>query len=296
MITYNACPACSGRDIHEVLRVKDFTVSGRVFPVCHCDNCTLRFTQDVPGDMEIGAYYQSADYVSHTDTRKGLINKLYHLVRNLTLKSKRKLIEKGFVGNAGRILDYGCGTGAFLHEMKQAGWEIAGLEPDPGARGLARKLNGENIIAPDSFHLFPDNHFDRITLWHVLEHVHLLHKTMKQLHRVLKPGGKIFIAVPNYTSMDAAYYGSSWAAWDVPRHLYHFSPTSMKKLLPASGFSLQSVHPMWFDSFYVSMLSEKYKTGNNHYLRAFYKGIQSNVRAIQNKELCSSLIYMAIKE
>jgi SAM-dependent methyltransferase len=296
MTKFAQCPVCSGFDIHEVLIVKDYTVSGKTFPVFQCNVCTARFTQDIPGETEIGAYYQSDNYISHSDTREGLINKLYHQVRNLTLKHKRKLIEGQSGGAKGSILDYGCGTGAFIHEMQNAGWKITGLEPDIKARDLARKLNGSNIFPPDYIASLSDKQFDIITLWHVLEHVHRLHPTLKQLNRVMKPGSSIFIAVPNYTSDDAKAYGSAWAAWDVPRHLYHFSPLSMKKLLAANGFKLTAIHPMWFDSFYVSMLSEKYLRGKNNHLSAFFNGLRSNMNALVNKEICSSLIYVAVKD
>jgi SAM-dependent methyltransferase len=295
MTTYDRCPLCFGSDIREVLRVRDFTVSGEFFPICSCSQCTARFTQQIPGETEIGAYYQSDEYISHSDTRKGVINKLYHAVRSITLKDKRKMIEKAVAGRKGSILDYGCGTGAFLHEMQETGWQTSGLEPDIHARELARKLNGADIFPAEYIHSFPDNHFDVITLWHVLEHVHRLHPTLKQLSRILKPGGKIFIAVPNYTCADAQIYGANWAAWDVPRHLYHFSPMSMKKLLPLHGFNLTAVHPMWFDSFYISMLSEKYRSGHNHLLRAFFNGLKSNMLARRDKEKCSSIIYIAKK-
>jgi 2-polyprenyl-3-methyl-5-hydroxy-6-metoxy-1,4-benzoquinol methylase len=296
MTKFDHCPVCSAKDIHEVLIIKDFTVSGKTFPVFHCSICSARFTQDIPGETEIGAYYQSNNYISHTDTREGLINKLYHLVRSITLKNKRKLVERLSPGAKGTILDYGCGTGAFLQEMQQAGWKITGLEPDNKARELAQKLNGSNIFTPDYISSIPDQQFDCISLWHVLEHVHRLHPTMKQLNRVMKPGAGIFIAVPNYTCNDAKAYGAAWAAWDVPRHLYHFSPESMKKLLAANGFKLTAIHPMWFDSFYVSMLSEKYLRGKNNLLRAFFIGLRSNIKALINKEHCSSLIYVAVKE
>lgn len=295
MTTYDRCPVCSGTHFHEVMQVKDYTVSRKFFPVCHCSDCSFRFTQHIPNDQEIGAYYKSEDYISHTDTRKGLVSKLYHAVRGITLKGKRKMIGKLVRGKSGKILDYGCGTGAFLHEMKTAGWETTGLEPDPGARQMAVKLNGEQVFPPDYIRSLPENHFDIITLWHVLEHVHRLKYTLDHLNRVLKPGGFILIAVPNYTSADAQNYGPYWAAWDVPRHLYHFSPESMKKLLPEHGFKLTEIHPMWFDSFYVSMLSEKYRESGNQYLGALYQGLKSNLLAMRNNEECSSLIYVAVK-
>lgn len=296
MIRYQYCPICKGSAIAPAIQVKDFSVSGEFFPVYECRDCTARFTQDVPEENAIHPYYEFPDYISHTDTRKGLVNNLYHRVRKITLASKRRMVEKFSGKSSGALLDYGSGTGAFLHEMKSAGWNVSGLEPDPGARDKALQLYGITLSTPDQLHLIPDESVDVITLWHVLEHVHALHETMSHLKRVLKMGGIIFIAVPNYTSTDAQLYKSKWAAWDVPRHLYHFSPKAVKKLFDLHGIHFIQTIPMWFDSFYVSMLSEKYRTGKTGLFSAFVNGLKSNFKAMGEQERCSSLIYVGTRQ
>lgn len=292
MIHYTHCPVCKSDSIQPVLKAKDHTVSQEEFPVWHCNNCTARFTQDVPAQAEIGAYYASADYISHSDTREGLINNLYHLVRKRTLASKMKLVMKETGVNKGQVLDIGCGTGAFLATMKKAGWMITGLEPDASARTKAVELYGIDPLEPQQlFELRPAN-YEAITMWHVLEHVHELHEYIKQIASLLPEKGKLFIAVPNYTSKDADIYKENWAAYDVPRHLYHFSPQSMEQLLKTYDLRLIACKPMWFDSFYVSMLSEKYKNGKGNILKAFFNGFLSNVKALRNTRRCSSVVYV----
>ena len=251
-----------------------------------------RFTQDVPDAESIGSYYKSKDYISHSNTSKGLINRLYQVVRKRTLKQKRKLICKVTDINQGDLLDVGSGTGAFVNEMQRNGWKAVGLEPDAGAREVAQNIfNCELKNIDDLFHLTP-NSFDAITIWHVLEHVHDLHNYIHQLKNLLKQTGKIIIAVPNYTSFDAFVYKEYWAAYDVPRHLYHFSPTSMKYLVEKNGMHLKDVKPMWFDSFYVSLLSSKYKSGKTKWLNAMWTGLRSNLKAMNDNRKCSSVIYI----
>lgn len=291
-IVFDHCPFCNSEKIHPVLVAKDYTVSQENFEVWHCSTCTNRFTQSIPDIQNIGPYYQSATYVSHSDTDKGLINRLYHLVRSYTLGSKRKMITRISGLNQGVLLDIGAGTGAFANTMLQAGWEVTGLEPDPIARENAKQKHGIHLRSAEEVYSLPASSFDVITLWHVLEHVHDLHGYFKQFKQLLKPGGKLVIAVPNYTSKDASQYGQYWAAWDVPRHLYHFSPAGMKHLAGLHGFTVQSMHPMWFDAFYVSMLSEQYKNGKGNLLGAFFTGLMSNLNAIGDKRKCSSLIYI----
>ncbi len=290
-IHYTHCPACGSDAIQQVLHAKDYTVSQQVFAIWHCNSCTLRFTQDVPGEQAIGNYYQSDNYISHSNTGKGLVNRLYHLVRRFTLSSKKKLVEKVSGKNTGQLLDVGAGTGAFAGFMQQHGWRVTGLEPDAGARTRAKELHGISLLETDALFQLPEGSFDVITMWHVLEHVHALHKYLDQLKTLLKPGGILLIAVPDYTSEDAAIYQQYWAAYDVPRHLYHFSPASMRKLIARHGMAVKNIRPMWFDSFYVSMLSERYKNGKSNLVKAFWNGLRSNMAASGNKERCSSVIY-----
>ena len=293
MIVYNSCPNCGSKNISLALSAKDYTVSGKEFEIWECKDCTLRFTQNVPGKENIGAYYESQNYISHSDTSKGLVNNLYHKVRKRTLIQKRNLIENITGLKKGNILDVGAGTGAFLNTMKIANWNGIGIEPDKNAREKAKELYGIRLEESEKFYSLPSHNFDAITLWHVLEHVHDLNEYIEQLKKLLSANGNLFIAVPNYTSKDAKIYKEFWAAYDVPRHLYHFSPTAMKNLLNSHGFKIEKIKPMWFDSIYVSMLSEQYKTGNSHPIKAMVNGSISNLTTLFDNSKCSSLIYIA---
>ena len=292
MIHYSCCPVCGGEDIQFKLAVKDHTVSQKEFPVWQCNACTARFTQDVPGENEIGGYYASENYVSHSDTRTGIVNRLYHVIRRLTLRSKRRIVIKETGMAKGTVLDIGCGTGAFIHHMHNAGWETTGLEPDEAARKKADELYALNPLEPSRLFELQPAYYNAITMWHVLEHVHNLHGYLQQVSELLAPGGRLLIAVPNYTSYDAGFYKEHWAAWDVPRHLYHFSPACMNQMLKKFNLQLLICKPMWYDSFYVSMLSEQYKHGKGNLIRASWVGLVSNLKAMWNIGKCSSVIYI----
>ena len=294
-ITYEECPACKSSHIQPCLETKDFTISRETFVIWHCNSCSLRFTQNVPTADAIGRYYQSNNYISHSDTKKGIINRLYHSVRNITLNQKRKLVQRATGLKTGSLLDIGAGTGAFANAMKQANWNITALEPDETARSNAKKNYDLNLrLSEELFYQKPES-FDVITLWHVLEHVHELHLYLQAFQTILKKNGVLIIAVPNYTSFDADYYKEYWAAYDVPRHLYHFSPQSMKLLMQQFMFVVTEMKPMPFDSFYVSMLSETYQTGHNNYTNAFLTGLKSNLRAYGKPANSSSVIYIIKK-
>jgi len=292
IIQYTNCPSCHSDKIRPALSAIDYTVSRESFGIWQCENCSLRFTQNVPDAASIGPYYRSDDYISHTNTDKGLVNRLYHLVRKQTLSDKYRLILSATRIQQGKLLDIGAGTGAFVAHVKENGWEVTGLEPDETARERASAVHGVQLL--DAAHLYslaPDT-FDAITLWHVLEHVHDLHPYVEQLKRLIKRGGRIFIAVPNYTSYDATVYQGAWAAYDVPRHLYHFSPDAMERLVGIHDLQLHFSRPMWYDSVYISMLSEKYRNGRGNAVKGIAVGLLSNARAFIDKSKCSSLIYV----
>jgi len=294
-VHYSRCPVCASTGIARLFTTKDYTVSGEEFEIFQCSSCGLRFTQDPPDAASIGRYYKSQEYISHTDTSKGLINKLYRLVRKKTLKQKRRLVEKETGIKQANLLDAGSGTGSFAAEMKSAGWQVTGLEPDADARRVAEKVNDIKLLHTDELFNLPPGSYDAITLWHVLEHVHELSSYLKQFKILLKENGKLIIAVPNYTSLDAAVYKQYWAGYDAPRHLYHFSPPIMQKLMDKENLKVIGIKPMWYDSFYVSLLSSKYKTGKTNWLAALWTGFRSNINAIGDKEKCSSLIYIISK-
>jgi len=294
-VHYTHCPVCNNSEIHPLLTVKDYSVSGEDFVVWQCSQCTLRFTQDVPDEASIAPYYKSPDYISHTNTSKGAINKAYQQVRAFTLKQKAKTIQQYTGLQQGKLLDIGAGAGAFLLQMKKEGWEVTGVEPDEDARKVASRDFKLHLQEPSFLENLPQHSFDAITLWHVLEHVHQLHQQVALLKKLLKPHGKIFIAVPNYQAVDADIYGLQWAAYDVPRHLYHFSPKSMETLMQQHGLKVIIKKPMWFDSFYISLLSSKYRHGKTKWLGALLSGLRSNFMTFTNKNRCSSITYIIEK-
>lgn len=293
-IHYTHCPVCSSTKINSLFTVKDYSVSGEEFAIWQCAGCTLRFTQDVPGEDSIGPYYASQNYISHSNTNKGLLNKLYQRVRKFTLEQKAKLIIEA-TKERGSMLDVGAGIGAFLSVMKGQGWTIKGIEPDAVARKNAEELFGLKLDQPSELFSLNPASYDAITLWHVLEHVHDLQNYFEQLKNLLASDGKIFIAVPNYTSGDAAAYKNYWAAYDVPRHLYHFTPKAIETLVNRHGLKLVAKKPMWFDAFYISLLSSKYRNGNTSWIGAGWNGLRSNISASLNKDKCSSIIYIISK-
>ena len=291
-IHYTLCPVCGSAGISKVFNVKDNTVSQEYFEIYHCSNCQARFTQNPPAESGISQYYKSEDYISHTDTSKGLINRLYRFVRNYSLNQKRKLVEKATGLRTGCLLDVGSGTGHFIATMQKTGWDITGLEPDEGAREVALKQHSMTLLPVTQLFDLHRGKFHVITLWHVLEHVHQLKKYILAFKELLTENGKLFIAVPNYSSYDANVYQEYWAGYDVPRHLYHFTPATMQWLMKELGLKIVSIKPMWFDSYYVSLLSSKYKNGNTKWLSAFWTGLVSNVKAMNDVSKCSSLIYI----
>jgi SAM-dependent methyltransferase len=295
LITITKCPVCSSEKIQFVFQAIDHTLSGKPFDIWQCEDCSLRFTQDAPAEDQIGSYYRSDNYISHTDTSKGLINSLYHLVRRKTLGDKFRLICRETGKKTGNLLDVGAGAGSFAHHMQLNGWQVTGLEPDQQARERAATLHGMNLLPVEALRDQEENSFDAITLWHVLEHVHDLHGYLETLKKIIRPGGCIFIAVPNYTSYDGSVYKDLWAAYDVPRHLYHFSPASMRRLFQVHQLIPRTTRPMWYDSFYISLLSEKYKETGAATIRGFWTGSLSNLEALFNRDRCSSLVYVAGK-
>ena len=296
MIHYDGCPICHSGNIQQKFSAKDYTVTGETYMIFQCNDCRGAFTQNVPEVNEIGKYYASVSYISHSDTNEGLVNQVYHTVRKKTLQQKKDLIVNITGKPTGNLLDIGCGTGAFLHTMQQAGWQTTGLEPDETARRKAAELYQINPLPSGELFSLPAEKFDAITMWHVLEHVHELHEYVAQIKALLKPGGRLIVAVPNFTSPDALHYQQYWAALDVPRHLYHFSPASMKALMKLHGLEVLQTKPMWFDSFYVSMLSEQYRRGKGNIVGAFLNGFVSNAKAVFDKEKCSSVIYIIRKK
>jgi len=269
------------------IKVKDYSVSGEEFELLLDEELQLLKTYPQPSAEKLGSYYESDDYISHTDGKRSLFEKLYHAVKQKALRDKIQLIEQ-FQPTKGKILDIGAGTGDFLITAQKNGWDITGIEPSVKAKSIASD-KGVSFVNTSSN--IADQSMDVISMWHVLEHVPDVKAQITELKRILKPNGVIIIAVPNFKSYDAQYYGKFWAAYDVPRHLWHFSKTSIRMLFAKQDLELVKIFPMKFDSFYVSLLSEKYKTGKMNFVKGFFTGLQSNIKASRNFEY-SSHIYV----
>jgi len=272
---------------NQFIIVKDHSVSKETFSLLLNKEYDLLKTHPTPSLDVLGKYYESEDYISHTDGKRTFFEKIYHLVKRSAIKGKVSLITSE-QPQKGKLLDIGSGTGDFLVEAKNQGWDILGFEPNKDAKNLA--VNKGVTFTEDIFSL-SENSFDVVTMWHVLEHVPNLEEYIANLKRIIKPTGTVIIAVPNYKSYDAKYYNRFWAAYDVPRHLWHFSKISIKRLFSDVDMELKNVKPMWFDSFYVSLLSEKYKSGKMSFVKGFFIGLMSNVTGIFKKEF-SSHIYI----
>lgn len=273
--------------IKPFLVVKDYSVSGEDFELLKDSDYELLKTNPQPSKDLLPRYYESEDYISHTDGKRTLFEKVYHFVKKRAINQKVELIEY-WQPEKGIVLDIGCGTGDFLAEAKKRNWKAVGMEPNSKAKSTAKE---KGICIVEKYEELENHFFDVITMWHVLEHVQDLDNQLNQLKRLLKPNGTIVIAVPNYKSYDANYYGKFWAAFDVPRHLWHFSKTAIEKLFSNHNLKLKKVNPMWLDSFYVSLLSEKYKTGKMNILPAFLIGFKSNLKGRKTLEF-SSHIYI----
>lgn len=289
-----ACPLCQETRLSHYTSCKDYTVSHETFDLQQCAACGFVFTNPRPPDEQLPAYYQSDAYISHSNTSRQLLDKVYKIARSFTLKWKYELIIKYSLEKPLSLLDYGCGTGAFLQQCRVKGLKIAGVEPAANARAQAQTLTETPIS--ESLEEIKEM-FSVITLWHVLEHVTNLHQTIERLASHLHQNGTMFIAVPNLTSADAQYYKTNWAAFDVPRHLWHFSKDTMRKLLAAHNLKVHHILPMQLDSYYVSLLSERYqnqKQGLGIFASALIQGWKSNNKAKTSGEY-SSLIYIVRK-
>jgi len=269
------------------LTVKDHSVSKEIFDLYYDDELDMLITSPQPELQNLGKYYESEDYISHTDNKRSLFEKAYHFVKNIALQNKLNLINSE-QSQKGKLLDIGAGTGDFLLTAKNNGWETIGVEPSDRAKNIAKQ---KGISFVEEISTLENHSFDAITMWHVLEHVPNLEEQIQELKRLLKPTGTLIVAVPNYKSFDANHYQTFWAAYDVPIHFWHFSKKSIQLLFEKVDMKLEKVLPMKFDSFYVSLLSEKYKTGKMNYIKAFFIGLKSNLKAKRSKEY-SSHIYV----
>ena len=268
---------------------KDYLVTQEPFELEYNPKLDILVTRPVPKDL--GKYYDPNNYISHSDSGNGIVENIYQLVKKYTLNKKVKLIKGLNVGEK-KLLDIGCGTGEFLFNANKKDWNTVGVELNDNARKKALDKNLEIYKSLDDLN---NKKFDVITLWHVLEHLPNLDEQINKIGFLLNNNGTLIIAVPNYKSYDAQYYKEFWAAYDTPRHLWHFSQNAIKNIFKNKKIKVVKTIPMYFDSYYVSLLSEKYKSGSSNYFKAFYRGFISNMKAKSSSEY-SSLIYVLKKE
>jgi len=293
-IHYDDCPLCRSDAISLELIVKDHSITGETFALWRCAACDFLFTQDPPAPLQAGRYYEGEEYISHSDNQKGIVNKLYHRARDFMLGQKHRLVERKAPGK--RLLDYGTGTGYFTDYMVRQGYAAEGVEIDEKARAYGSEKFGIKISAPESlFHDFTAESFDAITLWHVLEHLYDPGRYLKRFLELLSDRGVLIIAVPNHKSKDAAAFGAEWAAYDVPRHLWHFSPATMRRMVGQAGFRVTETRHMPLDPFYVSIMSQKYQSGGNGLVGGALQGLRSFANSWSEEELGSSVIYVCEK-
>lgn len=285
----NKCPWCESEKAQIILWLRDEFLTKEDFHICECLNCGLLYTMPRPDKNKIGDYYKSEDYYSHQENKEGFVPKIYERVKSINLKHKYKLATKGFT--TGKMLDIGCGVGDFLHTAELHGWDCMGVEPSEDAKAIARKRMKAKLISSEDLEGIPDATFDVITMWHVLEHVDDLKWQVTQLQRLIKPNGRVVIALPNYRSYDAQYYKELWAAYDVPRHLNHFNRNTLIKIFKSSGLELFTMDKLRWDAYYISYMSEQYKIHSLPLVRGFYRGFVSNCKARRSGEW-SSLVYV----
>ncbi len=286
------CPICQSKNIHKSFDAKDHFLSQEEFAIGQCEDCGTLFTNPRPEDKNLGKYYDSPDYLSHDTSHSGAIGKLYQTLRQINIKRKYKIVSQ-YVP-AGKILDIGCGTGELLHFFYKKHWDCLGIEPNASARKFAKSHYKIEVEEEKSLKTLPATSFDIISMWHVLEHVPDVNQRIVEIKRILKEEGYLIIALPNPISWDANYYHAYWAGFDVPRHLYHFSPEAFAKLAKAHGLQIVKTLPLKFDAFYVSLLSERYKRSSFPLLNASYNGLRSNWKAKKTGNY-SSLIYVLHK-
>lgn len=291
MIQVKQCPVCAGEKLEVVFAVRDHVVTQEEFEVLECDGCGLRLTTPLPDKDETDRYYESENYTPHAAGKGG--NLIYRVVRRLMLARKRNLITTETNLSCGRLLDVGCGTGEFLYTMHQAGWEVDGIDASEGARQETSRRYGVTVQSPDDWFASEDEEYDVITFWHALEHLADPNRYLRQVVLSLKDDGTLMIALPNWNSFDAEYYGSEWAAYDVPRHFTHFTRSTMERFIDEHGLTVRNTFGLPFDAFYISLLSER--NGNGSALRGIWTGLKSNMAAVDDSSRWSSLIYVVRK-
>lgn len=275
---------------NKTIKVKDHAVTGEVFQLLYNDDLEMLETRPQPPLEKLPNYYNSDNYISHSDYKRNFFERVYHLVKKISLKRKLGLINST-LPNDKCLLDIGCGTGDFLLTAIQDNWNVIGIEPNEKARQIANIKTNNAVFGAEKIHQLETGKFNVITLWHSLEHIPEFEDYMNNLKKLLKPGGALIIAVPNFRSYDAIFYNNFWAGFDVPRHLWHFSRKTIAELARRKNMVVDQILPLIFDAYYVSLLSEKYKYGRMNFVKGVLIGWYSNLKAKRTGEY-SSLIYI----
>jgi SAM-dependent methyltransferase len=291
MVIHSNCPLCGSANISFHFTCTDHLASGKNFDLYRCPDCSFVFTQGYPDEEEIGSFYNSQDYISHEDNARGVLNSIYRKARDLMLSRKKMMIEKKSGMTNGRLLDIGCGTGYFAGMMLRSGWTVKGIEKNKKAREFAAARFSLDVIEPDKLSTLPDRGFDCITMWHVLEHLHDPFRYTNEIKRMLDPGGFAVIAVPNCASSDSSYYKDDWAAFDVPRHLWHFNPSSFGRFCEETGFKIVGQKRLPLDAFYISILSERNSGASFPMVKGLVNGSLFTVKSWFNIFNSSSIVF-----
>lgn len=286
---------CLSEKTGRYLRLKDNFLSNEEFDVFRCIDCGFIFTQDHPDEENISDYYKSEDYLSHNDNVKSLSAFLYRIARELMLKRKLRIIRKTSGLSTGVLLDIGSGSGHFAAFLKKHGWRVSGIEINKTVRERSSTEYDFPVFAPDQLSSLQSESFDCVTLWHSLEHFQDPFKYTNEIKRLLKPGGICILALPNSSSCDAEYYREFWGAWDVPRHLWHFRPETVRLFSEKSAFAVSGILRLPFDVYYVSTLSEKYRSAGLPMVSGLIKALWFSLLSVFRINNSSSLIYILNK-
>jgi 2-polyprenyl-3-methyl-5-hydroxy-6-metoxy-1,4-benzoquinol methylase len=296
MTETGSCLVCGSTGTEVLFTAKDHLVSGEDFVLKRCNVCGFTFTADPPDEKNIARFYLSENYISHSDKKQNLTDRVYHLARNYMLREKYKLVKKMSGREKGTLVDIGSGSGYFADYMNRKGWNVTGIELSEPAREYSISKFGLTVVSPTEISAIKDGSADCVTLWHVLEHLYEPVMWLREINRILKDDGKCIIALPNIQSADAGWFGNGWAALDVPRHLWHFSLATLQAFIKDHGFICSKAIPLPLDIYYIATLSYKNRGCRLPLLRGTITGLFLNVRSLFKKERASSLIYVISKQ
>lgn len=273
---------------NRVITTYDFFKTQEKFEIIQTNLPGVLQTYPTPENLE--PYYHSDNYQSHKKEASSPIDYIYRLLRKYNLFLKYKLIKDLDYASAD-ILDFGCGTGELVQYLNTKGYNAVGYEPNRNALSILKERGTPQIKNIQQI----ENQYDIITLFHVLEHLREPIETINLLKKHLTINGLLIIALPNHSSWDAAHYQQFWAAYDVPRHLWHYNKEGIKQLLNQLDFKLIKQSGQPFDPYFISLLSEQYKKSKFPFSKALIKGSISNIKALYNKQYSSNIFVFTRK-